>query len=195
MRLVSAVYDTAPGCADGDVRAVDDTGNVAWAASGTPVTPEVYYNGSWYPICGHYFWDDDQGATNFCQKLGATSGSVSPPNKDASGTGTSTLNPPELGQTAMHVGLCGKGQAMPECNEKGNHWGDLKQAGCQKGSPARMTVTCSRNDETPTKTTSCGAGKHFRTSCCSSDSVLVARHPAPCPACSNVFARANFLLI
>ena len=49
-------------CSSGDVRLLDDG------------TPEYYLNGDWYPICGHYFWDNDHGATAFCRKLGSTSG-------------------------------------------------------------------------------------------------------------------------
>ena len=31
--------------------------------------PEVYHNGQWRPICGHYFWNNNNGADLFCQKL------------------------------------------------------------------------------------------------------------------------------
>ena len=38
--------------------------------------PEVYWNGQWSPICGHYFWDNNVGVNLFCQKLGFSSGVV-----------------------------------------------------------------------------------------------------------------------
>ena len=31
--------------------------------------PEIWFNNKWSPICGHYFWENDYGATLFCQKL------------------------------------------------------------------------------------------------------------------------------
>ena len=31
--------------------------------------PEVNVNGEWFPICGHYFWDNNNGASLFCQRL------------------------------------------------------------------------------------------------------------------------------
>ena len=34
--------------------------------------PEIWFNGKWSPICGHYFWDNDYGASLFCQKLNST---------------------------------------------------------------------------------------------------------------------------
>ena len=40
--------------------------------------PEIWINGKWSPICGHYFWNNPYGATLFCQKLSSeyTSGKV-----------------------------------------------------------------------------------------------------------------------
>ena len=34
--------------------------------------PEIRFNDKWSPICGHYFWDNNYGATLFCQKLNST---------------------------------------------------------------------------------------------------------------------------
>merc|ERR1712079_1001453 len=31
--------------------------------------PEVYINGNYRPICGHFFWDNDNGADLFCKQL------------------------------------------------------------------------------------------------------------------------------
>merc|ERR1712157_20474 len=38
--------------------------------AGTAFVPEVHYNGQYYPICGHYFWDDNGGAESVCKSLG-----------------------------------------------------------------------------------------------------------------------------
>ena len=34
--------------------------------------PEVFWNGKWSPICGPYFWNNDFGASLFCQRLSST---------------------------------------------------------------------------------------------------------------------------
>ena len=31
---------------------------------------QVSYGGEWYPVCGHWFWDDEHGATTICKLLG-----------------------------------------------------------------------------------------------------------------------------
>ena len=37
--------------------------------------PEVLTNdGSWAPICGHWFWDNNYGARLFCRQLGFNDG-------------------------------------------------------------------------------------------------------------------------
>ena len=36
----------------------------------------MYWDFEWYPICGHYFWDNNVGATLICNKLGHNSGAV-----------------------------------------------------------------------------------------------------------------------
>ena len=32
-------------------------------------TPFIFWDNVWSPICGHYFWDNQVGATKFCQKI------------------------------------------------------------------------------------------------------------------------------
>ena len=34
--------------------------------------PEIWFNDKWSPICGHYFWNNNYGATLFCQELNST---------------------------------------------------------------------------------------------------------------------------
>ena len=40
--------------------------------------PEIWFKGKWSPICGHNFWENNYGASLFCQKLNTsyTSGKV-----------------------------------------------------------------------------------------------------------------------
>ena len=51
-------------CSNGDVGLTDDR------------TPYMYWDFEWYPICGHFFWDNNVGATLICNKLGNNSGAV-----------------------------------------------------------------------------------------------------------------------
>ena len=44
-------------CVDGDVK-LDSS------------IPMIHWNGRWSPICGHYFWDNDNGVYEFCRMLG-----------------------------------------------------------------------------------------------------------------------------
>ena len=37
---------------------------------------EVYFENQWTPICGHWFWNNNIGATLFCQELGFNSGVI-----------------------------------------------------------------------------------------------------------------------
>ena len=51
-------------CQDGDVRLETDG------------SPFLFSNNKWSPICGHYFWNNNDGATAFCKKLGYPSGTL-----------------------------------------------------------------------------------------------------------------------
>ena len=46
--------------------------------AGVSFVPEIYDDatGNYYPICGHCFWDNDNGASLVCQELGFDNGSV-----------------------------------------------------------------------------------------------------------------------
>lgn len=37
-------------------------------------TPEIWTDGKWMPICGHWFWDSQEGARTFCRALGFDQG-------------------------------------------------------------------------------------------------------------------------
>ena len=96
--------------------------------------PEVLYGGKYYPICGHYFWDNDNGATTVCKALGFISGAR---------IRTDTVYEAD----AMPVGECKSGEALNRCTGGGNAWGDFGFEGgkCKKynkGSPVGVQVIC-----------------------------------------------------
>lgn len=147
---------------------MDAAGNPTSAVN-SPATPEVYYGGEWYPICGYYFFDNNVGATTFCKMLGFDVGTVQGKEKIGSGPHfQSGLAVPTYNKDAMPVGVCtSPGQALTECTAEGGKtsWGNLDysqvQGGgktCKKGERVAITVTCTGGDKT--RTASCGEGKH-----------------------------------
>ena len=100
---------------------------------GKAFVPEVSYQGKWYPICGHYFWDNDTGATAVCKLLGFERGSY-----------TSTRAKYEV--DAMPVGDCKAGEELTKCTGGGNAWGNFndRNGWCKKGQNIGVTVTCDK---------------------------------------------------
>ena len=49
---------------------------------GNDNVPMMYLNDTWSPICGHYFWNDNNATNLFCQKLGYVNGTVTPKETD-----------------------------------------------------------------------------------------------------------------
>ena len=95
---------------------------------------EVFYNGQWGPICGHWFWENDIGASLFCQELGFPSGKI-----------TKTLTLPSDG---LRVGMCQEGDNWLQCSQ--NDCNQLEFGGfcnnggnCQKGQNAAVAIECS----------------------------------------------------
>ena len=92
---------------DGSVRTVDSNGQPV-SALDTSLTPEIFYDGQWYPICGHYFWDGNtNAATTLCKQLGFASGTP---------TKTETKN----SKNAMPVGRCNENEPLTACTGGGN---------------------------------------------------------------------------
>merc|ERR1712153_64657 len=131
-RVYCCSDDTAPAptLVDGSVRAE----NGATATAGVAFVPEVMFNGNWYPICGHYFWDNNDGATTVCQGLGY--GGFS--------SGTRQHVRDTYSADSMPVGECSAGQALTSCSQGGNDWGNLEYNGgwCKAGTQIGVTVTC-----------------------------------------------------
>ena len=98
---------------------------------GKPFVPEVLYQGKYYPICGHYFWDNDNGATIVCKLLGFESGSYK-----------STRVKYDV--DSMPVGDCKPGEELIKCTGGGNAWGnfDYRDGWCKKGTKVGVKVTC-----------------------------------------------------
>ena len=113
-------------CVDGDVRIASGT----TLGAGKAMYPEVHYKGKWYPVCGHYFWDNHHGATTFCKQLGFTSG-------------TQSRTRAKFKVDAMPVGKCNAGQKFNKCNQGGHAWGNLnyRNGWCKAGKAIGVSVS------------------------------------------------------
>ena len=98
----------------------------------------IFWNGVLSPICGHYFWDNQYGATKFCQKLGYDSGQ-----QQRSGNSYAT--------DAFQVGRCNENDDWLSCNGGGNHY-SAEEGWCAAGNNVGLIVTC---QGTSGKTASC----------------------------------------
>ena len=98
---------------------------------GKAFVPEILYQDNYYPICGHFFWDNDNGATTVCKLLGFKSGKR-------------TKSLVKFGVDAMPVGDCKPSEDLRKCTGGGNAWGrfDYRNGWCKKGTSVGVTVTC-----------------------------------------------------
>ena len=80
-------------CANGDVGQVDDG------------TPFIYWDSQWYPICGHYFWDNDVGSSLYCEKLGYSNGIVQRSETDE-----------KYAIESFRLGLCNENDPLTSCS-------------------------------------------------------------------------------
>jgi len=62
-------------CSDGDVMLADVHGTMATSVQAdVAYNPWVFYQGQWYPVCGHSFWNNDAGSDTACRMVGFTGG-------------------------------------------------------------------------------------------------------------------------
>ena len=82
----------------------------------------------WFPICGHWFWDDNNGATAFCRKLGYPSGTVA-----------RTFH--SYDENSLKVGGCLPGEDLSDCSGGGNEYRTTYS--CKPGNKEAVSITCS----------------------------------------------------
>ena len=134
----SDLVSTQVTCSNGDVGLVDDG------------TPFIFWGVQWYPICGHYFWDNDVGAKLICNKLGYPSGQVF--------RNIDILKPKETySEDSFKIGKCKINDELENCSggcndyQAGNYCGNenIKDvangnpgARCEKNHGPRITIKC-----------------------------------------------------
>jgi hypothetical protein len=105
---------------------------------GISFTAEVYYDGSYHPICGLDFSDGNTGATLVCRELGFTNGIVE------------QYEAAYL-VDAMPIGKCNPGDHLKECSGGGNAWGEFTYRGgsCAAGNTVSIEIICSSSAVCP----------------------------------------------
>ena len=95
----------------------------------------MFWERKWSPICGYSFWDDNAGATSFCNKLGYRAGTV---NKIQGSYSISHLR----------VGKCREGEELAECSAGGNYLENDVERYCHPGQTASLAIECDQQTET-----------------------------------------------
>jgi hypothetical protein len=110
-------------------------GGQALVAGDIPFTPEIKFDGAYFPVCGLDFWDNDEGASALCRLAGhALGGKVIRTNEAYT-------------KDAMPIGKCNPDEDIANCTAGGNAYGDLtyQKGVCTAGNPVGVQIVC--NDQ------------------------------------------------
>ena len=97
------------------------------AKLGADGIPYLYRMGNWRPICGHQFWDNQEGAKAFCRELGFPGGEYK--KMDANYV-----------ENAIRVGKCKPGESISACTGGANSY-ELGSS-CHAGKNVKVTISC-----------------------------------------------------
>ena len=97
-----------------------------------PFTPEIEHDGSYYPVCGIGFADNDEGASALCRRMGYNYGGKA--------ISTNAIH----AKDAMPIGRCNPGEGVESCSAGGNAYGDFTSQGgaCTAGNPVGVQIVC-----------------------------------------------------
>jgi hypothetical protein len=97
-----------------------------------PFTPEIEHDGSYYPMCGIGFADNDEGAIALCRRMGYNYG------------GKAIRTNEIYAKDAMPIGKCNPGEGVESCSAGGNAYGDFTSQGgaCTAGNPVGVQIVC-----------------------------------------------------
>ena len=96
-------------------------------------TSYLFWEGSWSPICSHWFWDNNNGASDFCRKLGFSGGIIKDRKK--------VIGP--YNEDAIQIGRCSAGEAIESCTGFMNDY--KKTSRCSAGNPVKIVISCDGN--------------------------------------------------
>ena len=95
-------------------------------------TPKVFWANAWRPICGHWFWDNNNGAKSFCQRLGYSDGVIEK-TKIA------------YDEDAIRLGRCNSNEDFLSCSDGCNDLGigdGRKGCKCSQGNEVGIRISC-----------------------------------------------------
>ena len=98
------------------------------AKLGADGVPYLFRLGNWSPICGHGFWDSQEGAKAFCRELGFSGGEFTKMNASYS-------------EYALRVGKCRPGESIGSCTGGGNYYDEFVGS-CSAGLNVKVTISC-----------------------------------------------------
>ncbi len=100
---------------------------------GVPFAPEIEYDGSYHPVCGIGFGDNDEGASALCRLAGYNYGGH-------------VIRTNEMrAKDAMPIGRCDPGEDIESCSAGGNAYGDFASqfgGACTAGKLVGVEIVC-----------------------------------------------------
>ena len=110
--------------------------------------PKIFWNGKFIGICGDWIWNNNNGASIFCKKLGYQTGVI----RTSSGQGTSTMQ-------SLRIGTCAADDTdLSACTGGHNSYTIVEHSKCTTGHT--FEIKCSGGDS-PKKVSCEGKAKHF----------------------------------
>ena len=112
------------------------------AADGTPY---LFWEGRWSPICGHQFWDNQEGVKAFCKELGLTGGTA------AKSTILGVVIPYMVivDEDPIRIGKCNAGDAIGSCTGGTNTYErifacrkNVPKISCEGNTPRSEKLSC-----------------------------------------------------
>jgi hypothetical protein len=97
-----------------------------------PFNPEIFHNGSFYPLCGNLgFSESTMAAAAVCHKVGFPHG------------GSVTRTDAAYDDYAFPIGACEDGEELEQCSRFGDFsFQDGDSSTCNTGSPSGVNVSC-----------------------------------------------------
>ena len=120
--------------------------NVKGSRKNIPDSQRETKGGMWWPICGQFFSENDNGAELFCQRLGYLHGSI-----DHSKISDIDEDKLTIPMDAFMIGKCSENDTnLLKCNDKCNLrdiGGSCEKESCSAGKGKRVKINCHERKE------------------------------------------------
>jgi hypothetical protein len=109
--------------------------------------PQVFKNGTWWPICGNYFWDTG-GEVPFCKMLGYDNGSLT---EDRGTYSTNAIYIGGCSSNMSNLSECSGAWECPQFDTTGCSSTSIPEY-CAAGQNVSFSITCSGGSTISTST-------------------------------------------